>query len=149
MQSTSCEMLGWMNNKIKIAGRNINNLRYADDTTLMAESKEQLKSLLMKVREESEKAGLKVNTQKMKIMAFGPITSWQIDGEQVETVTDFIFLGSRITVDSDCSYEIKTLVPWKKIYNKPRQHIEKQRHYFANKGTSSQGYGFSTGHVWM
>ena len=91
----------------------INNLRYADDTTLMAESKEQLKSLLMKVREESEKAGLKVNTQKTKIIAFGPITSWQIDGEQVETVTDFIFLGSRITVDSDCSYEIKTLVPWK------------------------------------
>ena len=107
MQSTSCEMLGWMINKIKIAGRNINNLRYADDTTLMAESKEELKSLLMKVREESEKAGLKVNIQKMKIMAFGPITSWEIDGETVETVTDFIFLGSRITADSDCSYEIK------------------------------------------
>ena len=105
--STSCEMLGWMINKIKIAGRNINNLRYADDTTLMAESKEELKSLLMKVREESEKAGLKVNIQKMKIMAFGPITSWEIDGETVETVTDFIFLGSRITADSDCSYEIK------------------------------------------
>ena len=100
-------MLGWMNNKNKIAGRNINNLRYADDTTLMAEMKEELKSLLMKVREESEKAGLKVNIQKMKIMAFGPITSWEIDGETVETVTDFIFLGSRITADSDCSYEIK------------------------------------------
>ena len=140
-------MLGWMNNKIKIAGRNINNLRYADDTTLMAESKEQLKSLLMKVIEESEKAGLKVNTQKMKIMAFGPITSWQIDGEQVETVTDFIFLGSRITVDSDCSYEIKTLVPWKKIYNKPRQHIEKQRHHFEDKGPDSQIYGFSSSHI--
>ena len=107
MRSTSCEMLGWMNNKNKIAGRNINNLRYADDTTLLAEMKEELKSLLMKVREESEKAGLKVNIQKMKIMAFGPITSWEIDGETVQTVTDFIFLGSRITADSDCSYEIK------------------------------------------
>ena len=147
MQSTSCEMLGWMNNKIKIAGRNINNLRYADDTTLMAESKEELKSLLIKVREESEKAGLKVNTQKTKIMAFGPITSWQIDGEQVETVTDFIFLGSRITVDSDCTYEIKTLVPWKKIYNKPRQHIEKQKHHFEDKGSYIQIYGFSGSHV--
>ena len=147
MQSTSCEMLGWMNNKIKIAGRNINNLRYADDTTLMAESKEELKSLLIKVREESEKAGLKVNTQKTKIMAFGPITSWQIDGEQVETVTDFIFLGSRITVDSDCTYEIKTLVPWKKIYNKPRQHIEKQKHHFEDKGSYIQIYGFSGRHV--
>jgi len=132
---------------IKTARRNINNLRYADDTTLMAESKEQLKSLLMKVREESEKAGLKVNTQKTKIIAFGPITSWQIDGEQVETVTDFIFLGSRITVDSDCSYEIKTLVPWKKIYNKPRQHIEKQRHHFEDKDPDSQIYGFSSSHI--
>ena len=92
---------------IKIAGRNINNLRYADDTTLMAESKEELNSLLMKVKEESEKAGLKVNIQKMKIMASSPITSWQIDGETMETVTDFIFLGSKITADSDCSHEIK------------------------------------------
>ena len=92
---------------IKIAGRNINNLRYADDTTLMAESKEELKSLLMKMKEESEKAGLKLNFQKMKIMASGPITSWQIDGEAMETVTDFIFLGSKITADSDCSHEIK------------------------------------------
>ena len=91
---------------IKIARRNINNLRYADDTTLMAESKE-LKSLLMKVKEESEKVGLKLNIQKMKIMASGPITSWQIDGETVETVTDFLFGGSKITVDSDCSHEIK------------------------------------------
>ena len=89
---------------IKIAGRNINNLRYADDSTLMAESEEELKSLLMKVKVESEKAGLKVNTQKMKIMASSPITSWQIDGE---TVTDFIFLGSKITADGDCSHEIK------------------------------------------
>ena len=92
---------------IKIAGRNINNLRYTDDTTLMAESEEELKSLLMKVKEESEKVGLKLNIQKMKIMASSPITSWEIDGETVETVTDFIFLGSKITVDGDFSHEIK------------------------------------------
>ena len=92
---------------IKIAGRNINHLRYADDTTLMAESEEKLKSLLMKVKEESEKFGLKLNVQKMKIMASGPITSWEIDGETVETVSDFIFLGSKTTADGDCSHEIK------------------------------------------
>ena len=92
---------------IKIAGRNINNLRYADDTTLMAESEEELKSLLIKVKEENEKAGLKLNIQKTKIMASGPITSWQMDGETVETVSDFIFLGSKITTDGDCSHEIK------------------------------------------
>ena len=92
---------------IKIAGRNINNLRYADDTTLMAESEEELKSLLMKVKEESEKVGLKLNIQKTKIITSGPITSWEIDGETVETVTDFIFLGSKITSDGDCSHEIK------------------------------------------
>ena len=92
---------------IKIAGRNINNLRYADDTTLMAESKEELKSLLMKVKEESEKLGFKLNIQKTKIMAFGPITSWEIDGETVETVSDFILGGSKITADGDCSHEIK------------------------------------------
>ena len=91
---------------IKIAGRNINNLRYADDTTLMAESEEELKSLL-KVKEESEKVGLKLNTQKTKIMSSGPITSWEIDGETVDTVSDFIFLGSKITADGDCSHEIK------------------------------------------
>ena len=93
---------------IKISGRNISNVRYADDTTLMAESEEELKSLLMKVKEESEKAGLKLNIQKTKIMASGPIVSWQIDGETMETVTDFIFLGSKITVNGDCSHEIKT-----------------------------------------
>ena len=93
--------------RIKIAGKNINNLRYADDTTLMAESEEELKSLLMKVKEESEKFGLKLNIQKMKIMASGPITSWQIDGETVETVSDFILGGSKITADGDCSHEIK------------------------------------------
>ena len=92
---------------IKISGRNINNLRYADDTTLMAESEEQLKSLLMKVKEESQKVGLKRNIQKAKIMASGPITSWEIDGETVETVSDFIFLGFKITADGDCSNEIK------------------------------------------
>ena len=93
---------------IKIAGRNINNLRYADDTTLMAESEEELKSLLMKVKEESEKVGLKLNIQKTKIMASGPITSWQTDGETVEGVTDFILGGSKITADGDCSHEIKS-----------------------------------------
>ena len=92
---------------IKIAGRNINNLRYADDTTLIAESEEELKSLLMKVKQESKKVGLKLNTQKTKIMASGPITSWEIDGETVETVSDFIFWGSKITEDGDCSHEIK------------------------------------------
>ena len=99
---------------IKVAGRY---LRYADETTLMAESKEELKSLLMKVKEESEKAGLKLNIQEMKIMASGPITSWQIDRETMETVTNFIFLGSKITADGDCSYEIKTLAPWKNSYD--------------------------------
>ena len=93
--------------RIKIAGRNINNLRYTDDTTLMPESEEELKSLLMKLKEESEKAGLKVNIQKTKIMASGPITSWQTDGETMETVSDFLLLGSKITVDGDCSHEIK------------------------------------------
>ena len=93
--------------EIKIAGRNINNLRYADDTTLMAESEEELKSLLIKVIEESEKVGLKLNIQKTRVMASGPITSWQIDGKTVETVADFIFLGSKITADGDCNHEIK------------------------------------------
>ena len=102
---------------IKIAGRNLNNLRYADDTTLIAEREEELKSLLMKVKEESEKVGLKLNIQKTKIMASGPITSWQIDGE---TVSDFIFLGSKFIVDGECSHEIKRLTPWKKSYDQPR-----------------------------
>ena len=134
----------------QIAGRNINNPRYADDTTLMPESEEELKILLMKLKEESEKVGLKLNIQKTKIMASGPITSWEIDGETVETVSEFIFLSSKITADGDCSHEIKKmLIPLKESYDQPRQHIEKQRHYFANKGPSSQGYGFSSGHVWM
>ena len=107
---------------IKISRRNINNLRYADGTTFMAEN-EELKSLLMKVKEEREKAGLKLNIQKTKIMASSPITSWQIDGETVETVTDFIFLGSKITAEGDCSHGIKRLALWKESYDKPRQHI--------------------------
>ena len=106
---------------IKIARRNSNNLRYADDTTLMAESEGELKSLLMKVKEESQKAGLKLYIQKPRIMASGPITSWQIDGETVETVSDFIFLGSKITADGDCSHEIKRwFTPWKESYHQPR-----------------------------
>ena len=112
---------------IKIAGRNINNLRYADDTTLMAESEEKLKSLLMKVKEESEKVGLKLNIQKTKIMTSGPITSWQIGGETVETVADFIFLGSKITADGDCSHEIKRrLLLGRKVMTK-RHSILKSR----------------------
>ena len=105
---------------IKIAGRNINNLRYADDTTLMAESEEKVKSLLMKVKVETEKVGLKLNIWKTKIMASGPITSWEIHGETVEIVSDFIFLGSKITADGDCSHEIKMLTPWKESYDQPR-----------------------------
>ena len=112
----------------------------------MAESEEELKSLLMKVEEESEKVGLKLNIQKTKIMASDPITSWQIDGE---TVTDFIFLGPKITADGECSHEVKTLSPWKKSYDQTRQHIKKQRRYFANKGPLSQSCGFSSSHVWM
>ena len=133
---------------IKIAGRNINNLRYADDTTLMAESEEELKSLLMKVKEESEKVVLKLNIQKMKIMASGHITSWEIDGETVETVADFIFLGSKITADGDCNHEIKRgLLLGRKVMTN-LDSIFKSRD-IANKGPSSQGYGFSCGHVWM
>ena len=113
----------------------------------MTESKEELKSPLLKVKEESEKVGLKLNIQKTKIMGSGPITSWQIDGETVETVTDFILGSSKITADGDCSHEIKTLAPWKKSYDQPRQHIKKQKHYFANKGPSSQSYGFFSSHV--
>ena len=129
---------------IKIAGRNINNLRYADDTTLMAESEEELKSLLMKVKEESEKVGLKLNIQKTNIRHLVP--SLQINGE---TVADFIFLGSKITADGDCSHEIKRhlLLGRKVMTNLDR--ILKSRHYFANKCLSSQGYGFPSGHVWM
>ena len=131
---------------IKISGRNIYNLRYADDTTLMAVIKKKLKSLWKRVKEETEKAGLKLNIQKIKIMASGSITSWEIDGK---TVADFIFLGSQITADGDCSHEIKRRLLLGRSYDQPRQYTKKQRHYFANKGPSSQGYGFSSGHVRM
>ena len=141
---------------IKIAGRNINNLRYADDTTLMAESEEELKNLLMKVKEESEKVGLKLNMQKTKTMASGPITSWQIDGETVETVADFILGGSKITADGDCNHEIKRcLLLGRKIMTnldsilKSRDITRLGKADFANKGLFSQGCGFSSGHVWM
>ena len=116
----------------------------------MAESEEELKSLLMKVKDESEKVGLKLNIQKTKIMASGPITSRQIDGETMETVTDFILGGSKTTADGDCSHEIKRhLLLGRKVYDQPRQHVKKQRHYFASKGLSNQSYGFSSSHVWM
>ena len=134
---------------IKIAGRNIYNLRYADDTTLMAESEEELNSLLIKVKEECEKVDLEFNIQKTKIIASGPISSWQIDGEIMETVRHFNLGGSKITADGDCSHEIKRFAPWKKSYGQPRQHIKKQIYCFVNKGPSNQSYGFSSSHVWM
>ena len=135
---------------IKIAGININNLRYADDTTLMAESEEELTSLLMKVKEESEKVGLKLSIQKTKIMASGPITSWEIDGETVETVTDFILGGSKITADGDCSHEIKRrLVLGRKVMTNLDSILKSKDITLPGKGPSSQGYGFSGGHLWM
>ena len=103
----------------------------------------------MKVKEENEKIGLKLNIQKTKITASSPITSQQTDGEKMVRVTDFIFLGSKITADSDCSHEIKIFAPWKKSYDKPKHHIKKQKHHFADKGPSSQSYGFSSSHGWM
>ena len=101
------------------------------------------------MKEESEKVGLKFNIQKTKIMASGPNTSWQIDGETMETVTDFIFLASKITAHGDCSREIKTLTPWEKSCDQPRQHVKKQRHYFTSKALPSESHGFSSGRVWM
>ena len=134
---------------IKIAWRNISNLRYADDTTLMAESEKELKSLLMKVEEESEKVGLKLNIQKTKIMASGPTASCQIDGETVETVRDFIFGAPKSLQMVTAAMKSKDSYSLEGKYDQPRQPIKKQRHYFANTGPSSQGYGFSSGHVWM
>ena len=133
---------------IKIARRNINNLRYADDTTLTVES-EELKSLLMKVKEESEKVGLKLNIQKTKIMASGPITSCEIDGETVETVADFIWGGSKSTADGDCSHEIKRRLLFGRKAMTNLDSILKSRNITFHKGPSSQGYGFSSSHVWM
>ena len=134
--------------EIKIARRTINNLRYADDTTLMAESEEQLKSLLMKVKEESETIGLKLNIQKTKIMTSGPITSWQIDGETVETVTDFILGGSKITADGDCSHEIKRrLLLGRKVMTNLDSILKSRDITLSTKVRLSKG--FSSGHVWM
>ena len=136
---------------IKIAGTNINNLRYADDITVMAENEEELRSLLMKVKEEGKKVGLKLNIQKTKIMASVPITSWQIDGETVKTEADFILLGSKITGDGDCSHEIKRslFLGRKVMINLDSLDIKKERHSFADKGPSSQSYCFSSDHEWM
>ena len=134
---------------VKTAGRNINNLSYADDTTLMTESKMELKSLLMKVKEESEKADLKLNFQKTKIMASGPITLWHMEGEPMKTMKDFIFLGCKITSDYVCSHEIKRpLLLGRKAMTNLNSILKKQRHS-ANKGPSSQSYSFSNSHVWM
>ena len=128
---------------IKIAGKNVNNLRYADDTTLMAESEEELKGLLMKVKEESEKVGLKLNIQKTKIMASGPITSWEIVGETVGTVSDFILGGSKFTADDDFSHEIKRcLLLGRKVMANLDSILKSRDITFVNKGSSSQGYGF-------
>ena len=137
---------------VKLVGRNINNLRYADDTTQMAECEEELKNLLIRGKEETKKASLKLSIQKTKIMASGPITSWQIDGETMETVTDFILLGSKITIECDYSHEIKRcLVLGRKVMTNLDSILKRRdiTHYFANKGPSSQGYGFSCGDVWM
>ena len=135
---------------IRIAGRNINNLRYTDDTTLMAESEDELKSLLMKVKEESDKVALKLSVQKTKIMASSPITSWQIDGETMKTVRDFVLGGSKIIADGDCSHEIKRhLLLVRKAMTNLGSILKKQRHYFANKGPSSQTCGFPSTHVWV
>ena len=133
---------------IKIAGRNINNLRYADDTTLMAEREEELKSLLMKVKEESEKVGLKLNSQKTKITASGPITSWEVDGEKVETVSDFIFWGSKITADGDCRHEIERhLLLGRKVMTNLDSILKSRDITLPTKvQISSQGYGFSSSH---
>ena len=135
---------------IKIARININNVRYADDTTLMAESKEKLKSLLMKVKEEHEKVGLKLNIQKMKIMASGPITSWEIDGETVETVSDFILGGSKITADGDCSHEIKTcLLFGRNVMNNLDSILKSKDITLPTKVHLVKAMVFSSSHVWM
>ena len=142
-------MLGWMKHKLesKLLGGIIITLDM-QMTQLMAES-EELKNLLMKLKEKSEKVGLKLNIQKTKIMASSPITSWQIYGETMETVSDFIILDSTITADGDCGHEIKRCLLFGRRAMTNLDSIKKQRHYFANKGPSSQDYGFSSGHVWM
>ena len=150
MQSTSCEIRGWMNHKLK--SRLSGEIPITSDiqmTPLMAESKEEQKSLLMKVKEESEKVGLKLNIQKTKIIASGPITSWQVNGETMETVTDFIFLGSKITADGDCSHEIKRRLLFGRKTMTNLYSILKSKRNFANKSPYSQSYGFSSSHVWV
>ena len=134
---------------IKTARRNINNLRYADDTTMMAENEETLKSLLMKVKEESVKAGLKLNIQKTKIIASGPNTSWQMDGEKWKQWQILFSWAPKSLQLVTAAIKLKMLAPWKKSYGKSRQHIKKQRHHFANKGAYSQSHGFSSSHVHM
>ena len=143
MQSTSWETLGGLKHKLesRLPG-------YADDTTLKAESREELKSLLMKVKEESEKFGLKLNIQKTEIMASSPITSWQIDGEQWKQWENFSWAPKSLQMVT-AAMNLKMLAPWKKSYDQSRQHIKKQRHYFANKCPSSQSYGFYSSHLWM
>ena len=142
----SWEIPGWMSYKPKSrhAGENINSLRYVDDTTLTAESEEELKSLLLRVKEESQGACLRLNIKKAKIMASGSITSWQIEGENVEIMRNFFSWAPKITADNGCSHEIRRRFPsWKESYDKPRQCAEKQRHYSADKGLCSQGYDLS------
>ena len=151
MQGTLIKMLDWdeWQAGIKVAWRNINNLTYAD-TALKSESEEKLNSLLMKVKEQSEKADLKLNIQKTKIMASGLITSWQIEVEKVQAVTDFIFLGSKISADGDCSHEIKRcLLLGRKAMTNLVSVLLSRAYYFANKGPYCQNYGFSSSHVQM
>ena len=144
-------MLDWKKHKLesRLPGEISITSEYADNTTIMAESEEELKSLSMKVKEDSEKVDLKLDIQKTNIMASDPATSQEIDGETVETVAKFIFLGSKITVDGDCSHEIKRRLLLGRKVATNLDSILKRRHYFANKGPSSQGYGFSSSHVWM
>ena len=152
MQSTSCEMLGWMKHKVesKLLGKSINNLRYVVDTILMAESKEELKSLLMKVKEDSEKAGLKLNSQKTKIIGSGPITSWQIDGETMETVTDCILGGSKITADGDCSHEIRRhLLLERKAMTNLDSILKSRDITWLTKVCIVKAMFFSSSHLWM
>ena len=146
MQNTSCKMLGLDEAGIKITRKNINNLRYADDTIFMAESEEELRSLLMKVKEESEKVGLELNIQKMKIMASGPITSWQIDGETMETVRDFIFLDSKVTSVGDCSHEIKRSFL---LGRKAMTNLDSILKVETSLCQHSQSYIFSSSPIWM
>ena len=137
-------MLGWNQD----FWRNIHNLRHADDATLLAESKEELKSLFMKVKEESEEVGLELNIQKIKIVTSGPITTWQIDGRTVETSADFFWRAPKSLQMVTAVMKLKDASPWKESYDQPRQHIKKQRHYFAKKCPSHQNCVFSSSHVW-